>query len=98
MPYAIQTKDKPDHGPLRAELRDAHLAFLNANLDKLLAAGAVIDDDGTGGHGGILIVDTDDRAEAEAFAADDPFTKAGLFESVTVTRWRKAFFNFENLL
>ncbi len=98
MPYAIQTKDKPDHGNLRAELRDAHLAFLNANLDKLLAAGAVIDDDGTGGHGGILIVDTDDRAEAEAFAADDPFTKAGLFESVTVTRWRKAFFNFENLL
>ena len=98
MPYAIQTKDKPDHGNLRAELRDAHLAFLNANLDKLLAAGAVIDDDGTGGHGGILIVDTDDRTEAEAFAADDPFTKAGLFESVTVTRWRKAFFNFENLL
>ncbi len=98
MPYAIQTKDKPDHGNLRAELRDAHLAFLNANLDKLLAAGAVIDDDGTGGHGGILIVDTDDRVEAEAFAADDPFTKAGLFESLTVTRWRKAFFNFENLL
>ena len=98
MPYAIQTKDKPDHGNLRAELRDAHIAYLNANLDKLLAAGAVIDDDGTGGHGGILIVATDDRAEAEAFAADDPFTKAGLFESVTVTRWRKAFFNFENLL
>ena len=22
MPYAIQTKDKPGHGPLRAELRD----------------------------------------------------------------------------
>ncbi len=98
MPYAIQTKDKPDHGNLRAELRDAHLAFLNANLDKLLAAGGLMDDDGTGGHGGILIVDTDDRAEAEAFIADDPFTKAGLFERVTVTRWRKAFFNFENLL
>ncbi len=98
MPYAIQTQDKPGHGPLRAELRDAHLAFLDANLDKLLAAGAVIDDDGTGGHGGILIVDPDDRAEAEAFVAGDPFSKAGLFESVTVTRWRKAYFNFENCL
>ncbi len=98
MPYAIQTKDKPDHGQLRTELRDQHLAFLDANLDKLLAAGALIGDDGTGGHGGILIVDTEDRAEAEAFAAADPFTKAGLFESVTVTRWRKAYFNFENLL
>ena len=98
MPYAIQTQDKPGHGHLRAELRDAHLAYPDAYLDKLLAAGAVIDDDGTGGHGGILIVDTDDRAEAEAFIADDPFAKAGLFERVTVTRWRKAYFNFENCL
>ena len=46
----------------------------------------------------MLIIDVDDRAAAEAFIAEDPFTKAGLFESVTVTRWRKAFFNFENLL
>ncbi len=98
MPYAIQTKDKPDHGHLRAELRDQHLAYLDSHVGTLLAAGALIDDDGTGGHGGILIVDTDDRAEAEAFVAGDPFSKAGLFESVTVTRWRKAFFNFENLL
>ena len=98
MPYAIQTQDKPGHGHLRAELRAAHLAYLDANLTKLLAAGALIDDDGTGGHGGILIVDTEDRAEAEAFIAGDPFSKAGLFESVTLTRWRKAYFNFENCL
>ncbi len=98
MPYAIQTKDKPGHGQLRAELRGQHLAYLDANLARLLAAGALIDDDGTGGHGGILIVDTEDRAEAEAFLAGDPFSKAGLFESVTLTRWRKAYFNFENCL
>lgn len=98
MPYAIQTKDKPGHGHVRAEVRAVHLEFLEANKDKLLAAGALIDDDGSGGSGGIIIVDVDDRAAAEAFIAEDPFTKAGLFESVTVTRWRKAFFNFENCL
>lgn len=98
MPYAIQTKDKPDHGHVRAEVRNTHIAFLDANKDKLLAAGALVDDDGSGGHGGILIVDVDDRAAAEAFIAEDPFTKADLFESVTITRWRKAFFNFENCL
>ncbi len=98
MPYAIQTKDKPGHGHLRAEHRAEHIAFLEANLDKLLAAGALIDDDGTGGHGGILIVDTDDRAEAEAFIAGNPFSKAGLFEAVTGTRWRKDYLNFENCL
>ena len=98
MPYAILTRDKPDRGHLRAENRAEHVAWLDTRKDILLAAGALIDDDGTGGHGGILIVDTDDRAEAEAFIAGDPFFKAGLFENVTVTRWRKAYFNFENCL
>ncbi len=98
MPYAILTRDKPDRGHLRLETRAEHVAWLDAQKDILLAAGALIDDDGAGGHGGVLIIDTDARATAEAFAAEDPFTKAGLFESVTVTRWRKAFFNFENLL
>lgn len=98
MPYVIQTRDKPDRAHLRAEVREAHLAYLDSHKDKLLAGGAVINDDGTGGHGGVIIIDTDDREEAEKFLAEDPFTKAGLFESVTVTRWRKVFFNRERLM
>jgi uncharacterized protein YciI len=98
MPYAIQTRDKPGAAQLRADMRAAHLDYLTKNKDLLLAAGALIEDDGTGGSGGILIVDTDDRKVAEKFIADDPFTKAGLFDSVTVTRWRKAFFNKERLI
>lgn len=98
MPYAIQTVDKPGHGQLRAELRARHVEYLKANQHRLLAAGALIDDDGSGGSGGILIVDTDDRAEAERFAAEDPFTLGGLFEKVTVTRWRKAFFDGKCLI
>jgi uncharacterized protein YciI len=58
----------------------------------------VINDDGTGGHGGILIVDTDVRKEAEDFIAGDPFTKAGLFAKVTVSRWRKAYFNKQRFI
>jgi uncharacterized protein YciI len=98
MPYAIQTEDKPGSAELRAKTRAEHLAYLTAHQHLLLAAGALISDDGTGGHGGILIVDTDDRAEAERFINQDPFTKAGLFQRVTVTRWRKAFFNKERLV
>jgi uncharacterized protein YciI len=98
MPYIIQTKDKANGAAIRAQARPAHLEYLTRHKDKLLAAGALIDDDGTGGHGGVLIVDTDDRAEAERFINEDPFTKAGLFEMITVTRWRKAFFNKEKLI
>ncbi len=93
MPYAIQTKDKAGSSQIRADNRTAHIEYLTTNKHLLLAAGALIEDDGTGGSGGILIVDTDDRKEAERFIADDPFSKAGLFEKVTITRWRKAFFD-----
>lgn len=98
MPYAIITQDRPDSLQRRLDARAEHLAYLEANKHLLLAAGAQIEDDGTGGTGGILIVDTDDRAEAEAFIQGDPFTKAGLFQTITVVRWRKAFFNKENCL
>lgn len=98
MPYVIQTQDKPGSANVRAEARPAHLEYLTKHQNLLLAAGALIDDDGTGGNGGVLIVDTDSRAEAEKFINDDPFTKAGLFQKVTVTRWRKAFFNKERLV
>ena len=39
----------------------------------------------------LLILDLPDRAAADAFAAGDPYAKAGLFESVTIHPWRKVF-------
>lgn len=98
MPYVIITEDKPGKLALRNEVRAVHVDYLTANQHRLLAAGAQIEDDGTGGSGGVIIVDTDDRKEAEALIAEDPFTKAGLFADIKVRRWRKAFFNFERLV
>jgi uncharacterized protein YciI len=98
MPYVIITKDKPDSLALRNEVRPVHLDYLVANQHLLLAAGAQIEDDGSGGHGGVIIVDTDDRDEAQAFIDNDPFTKGGLFDSISVTRWRKAFFDGKKLV
>ena len=76
MPYAIQTQDKLDHGHLRAELRDAHLAYLDANLHKLLAAGALIHDHGTGGHGGLLTAAPHARPQPHASVAAAPLPTA----------------------
>lgn len=98
MPYAILTFDKPNSLALRNEYRAVHLDYLTEHKDKLLAAGAKLDENGEGGYGGIIIVDTNDRDEAEAFIQNDPFYKAKLFSSVEVVRWRKAFFNFEKLI
>ena len=97
MPYVIITKDKPNSLALHNEVRAVHIDYLTANQHRLLAAGGQIEDDGSGHSGSVYIVDTDDRKEAEEFIANDPFTKAGLFEDIKVTRWRKAFFNYERL-
>ena len=98
MPFAIITTDKPGHAAVRDDHQAAHKAYLDENKHRLLAAGAMLEDDGTTAHGGILIVDTDSRQEAEDFVQGDPFSHAGLFASVTITRWRKAFFNGERLV
>ena len=98
MPYAIITRDKPSSLEVRNRARAEHLEYLTRHQDKLLAAGAQTDDAGQGGYGGIIIVDTEDRAEAEAFIRDDPFTKAGLFAGIEVVRWRKAFFDKKRLI
>ena len=98
MPYIIETWDKPDHQSVRQANRADHLQFLEANASKLLACGAKLNDDGSDQGGGLYIVDTEDRAEAEAFIAADPFSKADLFERVLVTRWRKAYVDGKSFL
>ncbi|MEQ8232375.1 MAG: YciI family protein [Gammaproteobacteria bacterium] len=92
MPYVIRTYDKPGSAALRAETRSAHLEFLTPYLPRLLAAGALLDDDGATPLGSLIVFDTEDRAEAEALAANDPYTLAGLFERVEIVRWRKVIF------
>jgi uncharacterized protein YciI len=40
-----------------------------------------------------LIVNVGSRTEAQAFVDGDPFTKAGMFRNVTITRMRKGQWN-----
>ena len=91
MPFLIETFDKPHHADVRVRERDVHLAFLARNKALLLACGAKLNDDGSNAGGGIYIVDVETREEAERFIAQDPFTLIGLFESVKIIRWRKAY-------
>lgn len=93
MPYMIRTTDKPDAAELRAATRAEHLVYLRRYTPRILAAGGFLNDDGSVGKGGMIILDTDDRAEAEELIANDPFTRAGVFEKVEIQRWRKVFFN-----
>ncbi|CAB3707363.1 hypothetical protein CEY09_27870 [Achromobacter marplatensis] len=91
MPYIIETFDKPNHQEVRQQHRAAHLEYLDANKQLLLACGAKLQDDGKDAGGGLYIVDLDTREAAQQFIDADPFSQAKLFDRVTITRWRKAY-------
>lgn len=91
MLYMFHCTDKAGAAPVRADNRAAHLAYLEANADRIFVAGPLLSDDGQGMVGSLLIVECADEAAAKAFAADDPYAKAGLFQSVEIRAWRRVY-------
>lgn len=91
MHFVFYCRDKPGNDQVRANNRLAHLDYLEAHKDALLCAGPLLAEAGDGSRmvGSLLILDLPDLAAAEAFAAADPYGKAGLFESVSIHPWRK---------
>ena len=89
MQYVIYCLDKPESLEIRKANRDAHLAHLRKHADSIIAAGPLLTADGGGMIGSMLAMEFASRAEADAFVAADPYGKAGLFQSVTVTPWKK---------
>jgi len=96
MLFALYCVDKPDGLPLRKANRADHIAYLEANNDRIVHAGATLTDDGQRMIGSLMLVNMPDRAAVEAFSAGDPFSKAGVFESVVITRVSKTFWNPQN--
>lgn len=86
--YAIVCKDKPGALETRLATRPTHLDYLNDSKN-LKLAGALLDDAGNA-IGSIIVVEAQDKAAAQAQADNDPFTAAGVFESVEVHAWRLA--------
>jgi len=89
MNFILYCVDKPGHSQVRADNRPAHLDYLNSNLDRIVIAGPMTSDDGDAVLGSLLVIEAADRAEAEAFAAGDPYAKAGLFDKVEIKAYKK---------
>jgi uncharacterized protein YciI len=85
--FLLICRDKPDALEIRKANRDAHLAYAKES-GVVSVAGPTLDDNGAM-TGSVLALDVATRAEAEAFAAKDPYALAGLFASVEITGWRR---------
>ena len=88
MLYVIHCFDKQGHLQVRTDNRPAHVEYLKSFGDKLQAAGPTLDADEKM-NGSVVILELASLAEAEAFAANDPYAKAGLFEKVSIQPWKK---------
>lgn len=87
MPYVLICKDAPGKLPVRKANREAHLAYAG-ETGVVTLAGPLLDEAGDM-IGSLIVLDVETRAEAEAFAAADPYAKAGLFDSVEIRAWRR---------
>ena len=87
--FAVECKDKANFLQVRLDNRAAHLEFLGAHPEKVILAGPLLTDDHQSPVGSLLVLDFDTRAELDAFLAQDPYAKAGLFERVEVLPFRK---------
>ena len=81
--YVLVCHDKPNSLDLRMANREAHLAYARANLSKVRLGGPILDAKGDMA-GSLLIFDTEDMAEVQAFTDNDPYALAGLFAKVEI--------------
>lgn len=88
MLFAIHCIDRTGQMQIRLDNRPAHLEHLKAVGERLKFAGPLLDDTGEKPLGSLIVLDCADLAAARAFAAADPYARAGLFERVHVAPWR----------
>lgn len=84
--YALICRDKPGAVETRMVNRDAHLAYAH-DSGAVLFGGPMLDDGEM--RGSLLVIEVSDIEAARAWATADPYAKAGLFESVEITEWKR---------
>ena len=84
--FALICTDKPGHLDTRKGNRDAHLAYLS-DTRCVTFAGPFLSDGAM--TGSLVVIEVPDRAAADAWAANDPYAKAGLFDTVRIEEWKK---------
>lgn len=85
--FVLICTDKPKSLDLRMANREAHLAYAKDFADSIRLGGPLLDAAGDMA-GSMFVLEAEDRAAAEAFSANDPYNKAGLFQSVDIRPFR----------
>jgi len=87
MYVSLIARDKPGALEIRKANRAEHLAYIEST-GIVAQAGPLLDDDEQM-VGSLVILDVETMSDAENWAANDPYAKAGLFANVELIRWKK---------
>ena len=82
--FLINSRDKADSVDLRLANRQAHLEWAGELSHKIAMAGPVLSEDGESMIGSTFVIQFDEISEARAWAAEDPYAKAGLFDRTEI--------------
>jgi len=75
---------RPGGAKARLPIRDVHIEYMIANRQWLEQGGALMSAGGSVVEGMFLILRHSSRQDLEAFLANEPYTRAGLFKTVTI--------------
>ncbi|PZO80083.1 MAG: hypothetical protein DI629_07940 [Mesorhizobium amorphae] len=92
MLVAFIAKDRPGQLETRMSVRPEHVEFLNKlNAEGTLAfAGPFLGEDGKP-NGSLVVVEAESVDAAGKILAEDPYAKAGLFETTSLSAWNWVF-------
>jgi uncharacterized protein YciI len=87
--FVLSYIDKPGSLALRMATRPAHLAYAHREdaPAKVKLGGPYLDETGEMA-GTMIIVEAPDRAAAQRFSENDPYVRAGLFQSIDIRPYR----------
>ncbi|MEM6410979.1 MAG: YciI family protein [Pseudomonadota bacterium] len=82
--FIVNARDKENSLDLRLSNRPDHLDWAKRFEDIILMAGPVFAEDGETFAGSVFVLEMDTLEAVRAWAAEDPYAKAGLFETVEI--------------
>jgi hypothetical protein len=88
--FIFRGTDRPDRAATRAEIREAHRAYIRKPTPdcRVVAGGPLVDDEGDAMFGTLLVLEATDRNAALRFLQDDPYARAQLFARTELDRWQ----------
>jgi len=89
MHYVVHCLDHDGAVEKRLANYDAHKAYLASAPVKTVISGPLLADDEQTMIGSCFVLEADSLAEVEAFNANDPFAKVGLWKTVSIRPFSK---------